>query len=137
MSGQDPVANPDLEEIVEVLAFLGALGDYGYIDRLGNAIDEITFMEAVRDSIRAFYTNCLEEKRCIEYDREKKLGALCPDLKPEKLEEVVSGVLRSVEKASRVELIRLSRKIALEAYAKIPVVRSKYSCKVGGESRAG
>ncbi|MEM1617381.1 hypothetical protein [Desulfurococcus sp.] len=118
-----------LSEIVDILAFLGAVGDYGYIDRLGNAIDEVTFMEAVRDSIRAYYTNCLGEKKCVEYDREKKAGVLCPDLKPGQLEKIISSILDTISKASRVDVIKLSRKIALEAYAKIPGVRESQGCK--------
>ncbi|AFL66899.1 hypothetical protein [Desulfurococcus amylolyticus] len=118
-----------LSEIVDILAFLGALGDYGYIDRLGNAIDEVTFMEAIRDSIRAYYTNCLDEKKCVEYDKTRKAGVLCLDLKSDQLEKIVNSILDTISNVSKVDIIKLSRKIALEAYAKIPVVREKQGCK--------
>ncbi|MET1160251.1 MAG: hypothetical protein ABWW65_04765 [Thermoprotei archaeon] len=115
-------------EIIEVLAFLGSIGDYSYIDRLGNAIDEITFMEAIKDSIRAYYTNCLEAPKCVEYDREKKLGVRCPDLKPDQLEKIINGILANVSKVSRAEIIKLARELALKAYARIPIMREQYRC---------
>jgi CRISPR-associated protein Csa5 len=117
------------ERIVDVLSFLGALGDYSYLDRLGNAIDEVSVLEALRDAIRAYYTNCLEGDKCRVYDREKGVGVLCPDIRPEELEETVSQVVGRISRISRVELIRLSRELALRAYARIADVRSKYACK--------
>jgi CRISPR-associated protein Csa5 len=117
------------ERVIDILSFLGALGDYSYLDRLGNAIDEVSVLEALRDAIRAYYTNCLEGDRCKVYDRERGIGVLCPDIKPEELEETVSQVVSRISRISRVELIRLSRELALRAYAKIADVRSKYVCK--------
>jgi len=122
-----------VEVVIEVLSFLGALGDYSYLDRLGNAIDEVSVLEALRDAIRAYHTNCLEGKVCVEYDREKKLGVLCPDIKPEELASAVSQLADRISRAEirRVDLIRMSREIALKAYARIPEIRSKYECKTG------
>jgi len=114
-------------EIVDLLSFLGALGDYSYIDRLGNAIDEVSVLEALRDAIRAYYTNCLGEDKCKEYEKGK--GVLCPDIKPEELEKRVSQLIDNISKASRVELIKLSRDLALRAYARIADMRSKYACE--------
>jgi len=119
------------EHIIEVLSFLGATGDYSYLDRLGNAIDEISVLEALRDAIRAYYTNCLGERACVEYDRESKLGVLCPEFKPEELEQAVSQIAVKLSKASRVEIIKLSRELALKAYAKIPEARKRLVCKTG------
>jgi len=119
------------EQIIEVLSFLGSTGDYSYLDRLGNAIDEISILEALRDAIRAYYTNCLDKRACIEYDRESKIGVLCPEFKPEDLEQVVSQITAKLGKASRVEIIKLSRELALKAYAKIPETRGKLKCPTG------
>ncbi len=119
------------EHVIEVLSFLGATGDYSYLDRLGNAIDEISVLEALRDAIRAYYTNCLRERVCIEYDRENKLGVLCPEFKSEELEQVISHITAKISKASRVEIIKLSRELALKAYAKIPETRKRLECKTG------
>jgi len=119
------------EQIIEVLSFLGSTGDYSYLDRLGNAIDEISILEALRDAIRAYYTNCLDKRACMEYDRESRIGVLCPELKPEDLEQVVSQITAKLGKASRVEIIKLSRELALKAYAKIPEIREKLKCTTG------
>lgn len=119
------------ERIIDILSFLGALGDYSYLDRLGNAIDEVSVLEALRDAIRAYYTNCLNVDKCKVYDRDKGVGVFCPEIKPEELEETVSQVVSKISRISRVELIKLSRELALRAYAKITDVRSKYMCKAG------
>lgn len=121
-----------LEDITNLLAFLGALGDYSYIDRIGNAIDEVTLTESLRDAIRAFYTNCLQERKCVEYDREQKLGVLCPEISPGKLNEVIAWISSHISKATRVEIIKLSREIALKSYAKIPLIRIEYKCQTSG-----
>jgi CRISPR-associated protein Csa5 len=119
------------ERIIDILSFLGALGDYSYLDRLGNAIDEVSVLEALRDAIRAYYTNCLDVNKCKVYDRDQGVGVLCPEIKPEELEETVSQIVGKISRISRVELIKLSRELALRAYAKITDVRSKYMCKAG------
>ncbi|AFK51442.1 hypothetical protein TCELL_1019 [Thermogladius calderae 1633] len=115
-------------EIIEILAFLGAIGDYSYIDRIGNAVDEVTLMESVRDAIRAYYTNCLGETKCVIYDKEKNLGVYCPSIDAESIDKAVSVMLAKLGKSTRVEMIKLSREIALKAYAEIPVVRDKLKC---------
>jgi len=121
------------EVLIEILSFLGALNDYSYLDRLGNAIDEVSILEALRDAIRAFYTNCSKEKVCVEYDRERKLGVICPEVKPEELSATISQIADRVSKGKigRVEMIRLSRELALKAYAKIPEVRNTHACQTG------
>jgi len=120
-----------LEALIEVLSFLGATGDYSYLDRLGNAIDEVSILEAIRDAIRAYYTNCLEKRECIEYNRKQKLGVLCPELKFEELERAISFITTKLSKSTRVEIIKLSRELALKAYSKIPDIRVKLECKIG------
>jgi len=116
---------------VEILSFLGAIEEYSYIDRIGNAIDEISVLEALKDAVRAYYTNCMKEKKCVEYNRELKLGVYCPDVKPEELDQIISSISARVGKVSRIELIKLSRELALKAYARIPEVRKRLECKAG------
>jgi CRISPR-associated protein Csa5 len=114
------------EQILDLLSFLGVLGDYSYIDRLGNAIDEVTILESLRDAIRAYYTNCLREKKCIEYS--ENVGVLCPDISSEELEKTVSVISAKLATINRVEIIKLSRELALKAYARIPLIKEKNRC---------
>jgi CRISPR-associated protein Csa5 len=116
------------EQILDLLSFLGALGDYSYIDRLGNAIDEVTVLESLRDAIRAYYTNCLKERKCIEYS--ENVGVLCPDIPPEELEKTVSIISSRLTTTNRVEIIKLSRELALKAYARISLIKERYKCTV-------
>jgi len=116
------------DQVLNVLSFLGATGDYSYLDRLGNAIDEVSVLEALRDAIRAYYANCLDEQKCIEYDKEKKLGVKCLNLKSEEIEQEVSHMIARLSKLSRVDVIRLSRELALRAYAKVLEVRETMQC---------
>lgn len=115
-----------MKEIIQLLGFLGALRNYGYIDRVGNAIDEVTIEEALRDAIRAYLTQCVEAgKKCIELG--ENIGITCPDINPESLEESIKMILKEIKK-SKVELIKFSRSLALEAYASIPKIREEHTC---------
>ncbi|MEZ0394292.1 MAG: hypothetical protein ABWK00_04530 [Desulfurococcaceae archaeon] len=119
------------EQIVQVLAFLGAQRDYSYIDRIGNAIDETTIMESVRDSLRAYYALCSEAGKCIDVGKGR--GIRCPELKKEDLERAVNSLAAMVGRGSRVDIIRLSREIAMKAYAAIPrFLSEEFACKPEG-----
>ncbi|MEM4958677.1 MAG: hypothetical protein QXX12_02250 [Nanopusillaceae archaeon] len=112
---------------MEVLGFLGALKNYSYIDRLGNAVDEVTVEEALRDAIRAYLSQCGENpETCIEIDENQ--GVKCVELDPSALEQSVYVLLASIRK-SKIELLKTSRSIALEAYAAIPRIRKNQECK--------
>lgn len=115
-----------MEEVTKLLGFLGALKDYSYIDRVGNAIDEVTLLEALKDAIRAYHTRCIDQKdACIEYD--VGVGVKCPELRAEDLERAVAIAI-SESRKSRIELSRFSRSVALRAYAAIPRIRLELNC---------
>ncbi|MEM0470454.1 MAG: hypothetical protein QXH02_03595 [Desulfurococcaceae archaeon] len=115
-----------MKELVQMLGFLGALRNYGYIDRLGNAIDEITVEEALRDAIRAYLSQCGEnEETCVEID--EGVGVKCIKLDPAALERSVDVLLARIRK-SKIELLKTSRSIALEAYTVIPDIRENRKC---------
>jgi len=115
-----------LDEFVKLLGFLGALRDYSYIDRVGNAIDEVTLLEALKDAVRAYFTNCIDQKdACIQYDA--GVGVKCPEIQPEDLERAVAIAIGESKK-SRIDLSRFSRSMALKAYAAIPRIRLELSC---------
>ncbi|MEM4562203.1 MAG: hypothetical protein QW123_04950 [Desulfurococcaceae archaeon] len=115
-----------MKELVEILGFLGALRNYGYIDRLGNAVDEVTVEEAIRDAIRAYLSQCGENpEACVEIN--ENVGVKCVQLDPSALERSVGALLARIRQ-SKVELLKTSRSIALEAYAAIPRIRENQKC---------
>lgn len=115
-----------MREVIHMLAFLGALRNYSYIDRIGNAIDEVTVEEALKDAIRAYISQCIESRQeCIEI--EENIGLKCPELSSENLERSI-GIIVNEMKKSKAELLKTSRTIALEAYASIPRIREEHKC---------
>ncbi len=131
---EEPI-RPSHSSLVDILAFLGAQEEYSYIDRLGNAIDLIGILEAIRDAMRAYISYCSPEGRVGGSSQEVE----CPEIDPEKLEREVkylenwlSAMWYDERRGGRVEVIRFSREMAIEAYAKI----SKHWGK-GGEEKKG
>lgn len=119
-----------MHDLIQILGFLGALRNYGYIDRVGNAVDEVTLQEALKDAIRAYLSQCIESSnKCVEID--KNVGITCPDLDPQKLETAIITLINEVRK-SKTDLLRVSRSLALEAYSSIPRIRFKNVCTPGG-----
>ena len=115
-----------MRELVNLLGFLGALKNYGYIDRVGNAIDELTISEALRDAIRAYITHCGEDvEKCIEISESE--GVKCLGLNPEELKRLVEIAIAEMKK-SKIEMLKFSRHLALRAYAAIPVIRIQQKC---------
>jgi len=103
------------DQIIEVLAFLGATGDYSYIDRLGNSIDDVSILEAVRDALRAYYT------LCVSPSRHGETKVRCPDDKLlDGLSKAVDDLANYIAGKSRVEQVKLARELSLRAYARIP-----------------
>jgi len=109
------------DQIIEVLAFLGATRDYSYIDRLGNSVDEVSILEAVRDALRAYYTWCGSPPK--PGDIKEVSGGLkvkCPDVKLDELSKAVDVLANYIAGKSRVEQVKLARELSLRAYARIP-----------------
>ncbi len=104
--------------LVEVLAFFAAQRNYGYIDRLGNALDEVTAYEALRDALRDYYSICVDRKQ-----------ECCPDINPEDLENAIKYFISHLSGKGGDVIVRETRKIALEALAR----KAKTSkCEAGG-----
>ena len=107
--------------IIDILAFLGALRNYSYIDRLGNAIDELSIYESISEAIRTFYSICgRNEKKdiCVKISDELKIK--CPEIKYDKLIKATDMISKEINTKSRAEIIKLARELALKAYAEIP-----------------
>jgi CRISPR type I-A-associated protein Csa5 len=141
--------------IVKILAYLGANKNYNYVDRIANALDSSSVYEALKDSMRAYLSECVggmekaEEKREIEEERkvtleqttleeEKQVGKItleCPDISPEELDREVNNLIRELENLSGGELFKFTRQLALEVYATIPrMVKSSLKSKEHAQS---
>lgn len=110
------------EELVDILAFLGAGRDYSAIDRLANAIDEVAIYEAVRDAIRAYQTWCGAEK-CVEAGEGRRI--MCPEVDPENLKKAADMVAAKVNSGDRLDAIKFAREMAMKAYARIPTMAER------------
>ncbi|MEB2835842.1 MAG: hypothetical protein GSR80_001083 [Desulfurococcales archaeon] len=116
-----------LEPIVDILAFFAAMGNYGYLDVLGNALERTTALEALGNALRDYRSTCLdaspEQRRRLEAEE----GVRCPRLGPGDLEAAVrefEEVTREKERSG--ELVVLLREIYVRALARA----SRF--KVGG-----
>lgn len=107
-----------MNQVVEILAFLGAQKDYSYIDRLGNALDEISIMEAIRDAIRAYYALCREGPGSVDLGGGKIVK--CPQVSDADLEKAVNTLASMLQNRPRTEIVKLARELSMRAYARIP-----------------
>lgn len=113
-----------LDPLLDVLAFYAGTRNYGYIDRLANAIDEVTAYEAVRDALRDFYSQCVDRReKCVEVDED--LRVLCPEVELGLLERAVTEFLRRVKDKPGDVVVRETREIALAALARKPKVMER------------
>ena len=121
-----------MSKLVEILAFLGAMRDYSYIDRLATALNETSVYEALKDAVRAYLSLCPPDgSGWVEY-KDKRYE--CPKVAGDELEREVEDVLKAVKGRSGAEIVKYSRELAMRAYAAIPKVRVEAK---GTESKAG
>jgi len=115
--------------LITVLSFFAALRNYGYVDRLGNSLDEVTALEAVKDAIRDYHSLCLDSKeKCVETrvgGEEIKLK--CPDVTAEELARDFNEFLKAIEGKPGSAIVKITRRISLEALAEKEILRS-YRC---------
>ena len=113
--------------LVRVLAFFAALRNYGYVDRLGNALDEVTALEALKDSIRDFHSLCFDSKdKCVE----TKIGGeeirlRCPDVSAEDLMKDFNDFIESIKGKPGDLIVRSTRRLTLAALAEKEILRSE------------
>ncbi|MEM1830724.1 MAG: hypothetical protein QXY55_06165 [Candidatus Korarchaeota archaeon] len=112
--------------LVEMLAFFAAQRNYGYIDRIGGALDEITVYEAIKDALRDYYSLCVDK---LDRDRivEVKVGETtfklrCPNLEPEDLENSINDFKKRIEGKQGVDLVRETRNLYIEVMARKPKI---------------
>jgi len=108
-----------IRKIIEVLGFLGAMRDFGYIDRLATALNEVSVYESLNDALRAYLSLCFE-KDSIEY---KNKIYMCPKVSEDDLLKEIEFIKGSITGRSGAEIVRFSRELALRAYATIPTIK--------------
>ena len=120
------------DNLIVILGFLGAMKNYSYIDRLSVALDETSVYEAFKDAIRTYLSLCSDKKE-VELGEEEKI--LCPQINTEKLEAEVNELILNVKGKSGGEIVKITRELALQAYATIPDIESKFKIKVAKEEK--
>jgi len=120
-----------LDNLIAILGFLGAMKNYSYIDRLSVALDEISVYEVLKDAIRTYLSLCSDKKE-VELGEEK---ILCPQIDTEKLEAEVNEIILHVKGKSGGEIVKITRELALQAYATIPDIESKFKIKITKEEK--
>ncbi|MCE4624520.1 MAG: hypothetical protein F7C35_01465 [Desulfurococcales archaeon] len=112
--------------IADVLAYFAAKKRYGYVDMLGNALDNIIALEAVKDAIRDFKSSCIDNPGTDE-------EVVCPPISPEDLERSGQILSAALSKSDTKELILMTRRIAVKALARAPrFIRRPEKPEVGG-----
>ncbi|MDW8082666.1 MAG: hypothetical protein RMI56_02590 [Sulfolobales archaeon] len=108
-----------LDPLVEVLAFYAAMRNYGYIDRLSNALNEVAVYEALNDILRDYYSQCVDrEDKCVEVSANVKYR--CPTFDARALEDAIVKFMERVRGQPGYVLVRETRELALAAYARKP-----------------
>ena len=120
------------DNLIVILGFLGAMKNYSYIDRLSVALDETSVYEALKDAIRTYLSLCSDKKE-VELGEEEKI--LCQQIDTEKLEAEVNEIILHVKGRSGGEIVKITRELALQAYATIPDIESKFKIKVTKEEK--
>jgi len=117
--------------IVDILAYFAAQKKYGYVDIIGNALDPLLAIDALRDAVRDFKSSCIDQQVPDE-------EVVCPRLNPWKIDEAVESVvdyIREVGENNRHEFLLLTRELAVKALARAP--RFKRKKEPSEESQSG
>ena len=124
-----PAGEARLGPIVDILAFFAAMGNYGYLDVLGNALERTTALEALGNALRDFRSTCLDATPHQRRRLESEEGVRCPRVRPNDLEVAVSAfeeVTREKERTG--ELVVLLREVYVRALARA----SQFKVREGG-----
>jgi hypothetical protein len=107
--------------LADVLGFFAAARVYGYLDVVGNAIDEVTVLQALEDALRDFKATCIDRR-----PDPREVGAYCPRVSYRQLEEAVEAARRAASIGGGC-LVRFTRHLALQALAR------SYALRLRGE----
>ena len=105
-----------LLSLIEILAAFAAARKYSYVDRIGNSLEQLTALEALKDALRDLDSTC-REGGFIEIDRERNICVPCPSVSSEDLKNSV-GFFEAMMRKGRREFLELTRKIAARALSR-------------------
>ncbi|MCE4611273.1 MAG: hypothetical protein F7B17_04805 [Desulfurococcales archaeon] len=117
-----------LRPLVEVLAAFAAARNYSYVDRVGNSLELLTALEAIKDALRDLDSTCNRD-RYIERDEASNLCVPCPQVSSEDLRNAVNFIQAMAAKGRR-EFLEVTRKLATNALSRTGDYRKK--CGEGG-----
>ena len=86
MGSKDPL-NP----LIEVLAAFAAARNYSYVDRVGNSLEPLAALEALKDALRDFDSTCSREKY-IKKDEASNLCVPCPRVSSKDLYDAINSI---------------------------------------------
>ncbi len=101
------------DALVDVLAAFVAARRYSYVDRVGNSLEPLTALEALRDALRDFESSC-RGGGYLEEDRARGVCVRCPEVSPSDLERAV-GEFERLARGNRRVFLGTTRGLALKA----------------------
>ena len=118
MSSKDPLA-----PIVEILAAFAAARRYSYLDRVGNSLEPLTALEAIRDALRDFDSSCRRGGLLYE-DRDEGICVPCPKIDSEELKNSI-GFFEAMTRRGKREFLELTRKLSIRALSRASEYKGK------------
>lgn len=104
----------DIGPLVDILAFHAAQRNYGPVDRLSNALNEIAALEAIYDAVRDFESQCIDDKvKCEKGDE-----VLCPELEKKDIEDAIAAFMKMIRDKPGDVIVKETRALALAALAR-------------------
>lgn len=108
-----------LNPLIEILAAFAAARKYSYLDRIGNSLEPLTALEALKDALRDFDSTCgKESSNYIDRDEAKNLCVPCPKVDNEDLYKAVNSIEELITKKDRRKFLEEIRRLAISALSK-------------------
>ncbi|NPA96598.1 MAG: hypothetical protein GXO32_03230 [Crenarchaeota archaeon] len=102
-----------IDVIVDILAFFAAQKRYSYVDMIGNALDKLLAIDALKDAVRDFKSSCIDQTIPDE-------EVVCPKIGPEEIDNATRWVTDKIRNAETHEFLLFTRELAVKALARAP-----------------
>jgi len=109
-----------IDVIVNILAFFAAQKKYSYVDMIGNALDKLLAIDALKDAVRDFKSSCIDQAIPDE-------EVVCPNLDPKEIDYATRWVADKIRNADTHEFLLLTRELAVKALARAPRFKKEKS----------